>query len=457
MECTFSHPRTTAPQTFGLELELLCIRPNDSLPDEYADILDAIYAAFLHYDIPVSDHNSLSINDGAAPFSQWRIEEEVLSLSPEEALLLPRGYIVEGIELASRKFFHAHEDWRTELATVLHALREVEAQLGVKFLVNESTGLHVHVGYDGEAVPLRTAKNVFLLNTAFERVLDSLHAAPRIAIPSDKEERHHCYPLSFFATKRSHGVGLFERLQYIERIASYEQLGSCFFISADEMGMDEGCTGHNSALNFDNLFPDPENGRHAETLTGTVEFRQHTGTLDWNAIVAWIELTIAIVRFAEMESPGPILDLLAMAVHPGANVAWLCDTLGVPQEVEEYYTAVAAGKLVQPGPEVSGAHSLILPLLSQNWSANAASSSRAAVQLVINEKTAQGMYGHDPVFAPLELPPTVGQGLLGAEIELNLALGVESWGDESLSCAMVSVLGKLARAHERVMRGKYNR
>ena len=403
--------------------------------------------------IPVSDHNSLDINDGMPPFSQWRVEEEVLSLTAEEQRLLPDGWTVEPFELVSRKFYHDQDDWRQKIFTVLNALKELEAH-GVKFITNTRTGFHVHVGFAEDKVPLRAAKNVFLFTTAFESLFDELHAAPRIAIPWATQERHHCYPLSFFAAKCGHGNSIFERLLYIERANSYEQIGAAFFVSEEKMGTGEICTGHNSAVNFDNLFPNEELGRHAETLTGTIEFRQHAGTLDYNAIVAWIETTVGIVGYAEecavsTDAMASFADLLARAAS--GSVGWgelACgEHLLVPREVGEYYAALKNGTLVLPSPQTTNAHAQIVPLISANWARTTADSSCQLVNATIGEKLAHGIYGHDPSLAPFEVKAEIGSKLMAHLKDGAEMMGVEDWGPEDLSLALQWVFGELARGH----------
>ncbi|KAK3670466.1 hypothetical protein LTR78_009707 [Recurvomyces mirabilis] len=43
--------------------------------------------------------------------------------------------------------------------------------------------------------------------------------------------------------------------------------------------IEKGSYGHNSSLNLENLLPDGEESRWAEELKGTIEFRQHKGSL----------------------------------------------------------------------------------------------------------------------------------------------------------------------------------
>lgn len=455
-------------QTFGIELELLCLRPAFLSPDISPSqpgsglIIDAVYDALIRHGVPVSDHNSLDINDSTVPFSQWRVEEEVLTLTPEEKVLLPEGYTVEPLELASRKFTHGHEDWRGEIAKVLMALTELELLYGVKFITNSSAGFHVHVGDSSPSpLPLRTAKNVFLFCTAYEAMIDSLHAVERIAIPWGKQERHHCYPLSFFAAQRGLGDTLFERLQSIEQIVSYEQLGSSFAVSADEMDSDEGCTGHNAAINFDNLFPDEEIGRYAEGLTGTIEFRQHAATLDLQAIVSWVEFTTALVRYCE-EATSTATDTrnfilnLAAAVHPATSLSdhdFFCpDTMfAVPGDVRTYYQSLVSGTLPPSEAFLTAYHTPLLPLLETNAAQRHASTSRAAILSAIATKCAQGSYGHDPELAPFAPPEMMVFSMIEEKEERCIEAGFDLESDEGVSWVLRAAFAALEERHSEVV------
>ena len=79
-------------------------------------------------------------------------------------------------------------------------------------------------------------RNIFQLFTAFERVIDELHASHRIELPAELDPRHPYYPLSFFHTygpnhdplKGTKSSLLFDRLVNIEKASSYEALGALF-------------------------------------------------------------------------------------------------------------------------------------------------------------------------------------------------------------------------------------
>lgn len=462
MDATFN-PNLDLSQTFGIELELLCLRPDTLFSG--TPMCDIVLTALREAGVPVSNHTCMDIGGlTPAPFSEWRVEEEVLELTPEEQALLPAGYSADPIEMVSRKFSHALDNWQGEIAAVLTVLQNLETQCGVKFMTNRSCGFHVHVGQlDGTPLPLRTAKNLYLLTTAFESSLDALHAAHRIAIPWDAKERQHCWPLSFFATKQNHGGNVFERFLHIEHLTSYEELGGCFFLDSEDMAGREECTGHNSAINFDNLFPDEDMGRHQETLTGTIEFRQHAATLDLETICAWVQLTTGMVRFASramQQKPGQFVDLLANALSEEMNIDALLALLDIPDvATNTHYYAVSSGRYVLPAPLLTPAHAPLLPLVAATWAAAAASTSRQAVDAVIEEKASQGVYGNDPNLTAFKLhDKAVEDSWWHMEREKFIAgQYLETWDPEELSRVMAAFFKTLSADYEMALRSARER
>ena len=138
-----------------------------------------------------------------------------MKLNPHQRFALQNGdFDTVGVEVTSRKLFadrdvpvpadrdtartdgHQHtiavDD---EIETVLSALHRAfnnnnnpsppaannnELTKQQLLLVNNTCGLHVHVGNDEDGFPLQTLKNVLSLHTAFERVIDSIHSLHRI-------------------------------------------------------------------------------------------------------------------------------------------------------------------------------------------------------------------------------------------------------------------------------------
>lgn len=140
-------------------------------------------------------------------------------------------------------------------------------------IVNQSCGLHVHVGNRDAGFPLQTLKNIGMLATIFERQIDMIHPEHRLA--SLYAQRVAC---------QFRQMGPFERAQRINAIEELEELIDCYHLRSS--GVREGYM----AYNFLNLVT----GRGLKT----VEFRQHGGSLDPEVIVRWAQLTIAIVIIA---------------------------------------------------------------------------------------------------------------------------------------------------------------
>ncbi|KAI6940041.1 hypothetical protein KC348_g4156 [Hortaea werneckii] len=339
--------------TFGIELEFLCVYAPGSftscVPDatillpQYPDqpvseAGAAIYHALLDASIPATGHESLDedINDPCPPYTRWSVTEDICNLSLTERLHLPPHHRVETVELSSRKLlFHPPCSWQNEIYTILRLLHQLELKTGCRFLTNSSTGLHVHVGHPSpdEKPSLRTAKNLLQLVTAFESRIDLLHAANRIRdpVPEAEEEGgeeggggqilyagpsffHSVNGLTQPPTDSSVGAkvggkaNIFDWLSTIERMDSYSSLASVLKIrDKKRFPMSsyggEGGSGKTSAYNFDNLLSSDEGGgqeEEEEQGTGTIEFRQHCGTLDFLSICAWTGLAVQMFTLEDL-------------------------------------------------------------------------------------------------------------------------------------------------------------
>ncbi|KAK5129132.1 hypothetical protein LTR08_003884 [Meristemomyces frigidus] len=345
--------------TFGIELEFLCVYPSgcfancspESGSDENEEFLQAGPAIFhalrqsgisaTGYDAPDDD---VVMDD--IPHSSWRVEDDVCDLSQREHDVKPHGYEVENVELSSRKFDFFRDDWRSEIQTVLDVLfaLEVNSQ-GCRFVANDSTGFHVHIGNGHEKIPLRTAKNVFQIATAFERCFDLLHAAPRIQCPVSDTQLFLFAPPCYFHANNGLNVQeaglnkpmLFNWLASIEQVGTYQDLGilfrtghSIYFDDADDQ-----TNGHNSAYNFDNLFTSW--ARDEEDLTKTIEFRQHGGTLDYLTIVSWILLTTQLVQYAHIAGDVEMLALCARCVDLSFGLRDVLVAIGCPSDLVAHH------------------------------------------------------------------------------------------------------------------------
>ncbi|KAI7310443.1 hypothetical protein KC340_g10497 [Hortaea werneckii] len=373
--------------TFGIELEFLCVYapgcftscvPDPSIllpqyPDQpVSEAGAAIYHALLTAGIPATGHESLDedINDPSPPYTRWCVTEDICNLSRTERLHLPLHYRVETVELSSRKLaFHPPCAWQNEVYSILRLLHHLEQKTGCRFLTNSTTGLHVHVGLPGpgEKIPLRTAKNVLQLATAFESRIDLLHAASRIKnlVTEDEVQGAILYVgPSFFhsvngltnphltSTGTKGRTNIFGWLSTIERTDSYSSLTSILKIRDPVRfpmyASGDGGSGKVSAYNFDNLLPsdDTDGYENEGEGTGTIEFRQHCGTLDFLSICAWVSVTVQMVWFCTSVGDEEFLGFLSKSVDWRFTLRDLLSAIGVEREVVAHFVDREAGETI---------------------------------------------------------------------------------------------------------------
>ncbi|KAK4896393.1 hypothetical protein LTR27_005605 [Elasticomyces elasticus] len=394
---------TTTPLPFGIELEFLAIFPTSIVwPNpQYSDDISggcgaAIYYALVRAGISATGWQSEDegFQDDAAPYTRWSIETDCLSLSPAEEALLPEGFEMESIELASRIFDFRSSDWLDEIRTLLEVLARLELQTGCRFITNASTGLHVHVGNGANSkVPLHTAKNVLMLLMAFERCFDEIHTANRIGFPEACDLNFSRAPLSFFHTHNDSTADatLFDWLANIAQKSTHHSLGSLFYLpggNAVFTGIVEKRTyGHNSSVNIENLFEDEEMQRYEGQLTGTIEFRQHTGTLDLLDIVAWVSLTVRLVDYSAEVSDTDMLTLCARGVDLSFGLKDVLTAIGCHADLLTHYCEDGTLGLGTIGTAANALPSSKLdPLLAQNEIEQAQRSDPRAVHAIIDTK-----------------------------------------------------------------------
>lgn len=393
--------------TCGIELEFIAIYPEDNFPNPSGETTmgRTLYAALIDANIPATGWEPIDfdIDDDHPTHSRWRVETDVLSLSAEEQYQLPSGWTSEAVELSSRKFSLARDDWEAEIREVLNVLRRLESS-GCRFMTNQSTGLHVHVGNGTQNVPLPIARRVFQLVTAFERCFDELHTVPRVALPDPGTWPHWYYPPSFFHSfVREEGtvvpevfrfVPMFDRLVDIEAVGTYEELAALFRFGSD---WPPAITGHNTAYNFDNLFAEERLDRFERTLTKTIEFRQHTGTLDFLEIVKWVRLACQIVEKCSTIADDHFMDFCFCAADTDFDLSRLLLALGCSGDVIQHF--LGDGPIGHVGPDTNAGFVRIPEVdavLEQNDHECEKRADRDAVRTAIVEKLQSGLYGLNP-------------------------------------------------------------
>jgi hypothetical protein len=295
----------SAGMTFGIELEFIV-----AFPDNYfnftEDAISAISRALVAAGKDSTGHECYDVDAeifcNKPELSQWTVKRELgLFLSDsEQAFINPHETRTCGVEISSRKFSFADmEDWKKELKAVLVVLYEF-SQSGIKILTNATTGFHVHIGFGDETVPLRTAKGVLQFCTAFEDRLDALYATDRIDVDcaaSADNGAHFNAGLTWHFQENKvtdFGPNVFHWLASIEEPTSYQQLGA-FFKNHCDFDLSLVTNAHYATVNLDNLYTEDMSLFMHSKLMGTVEFRQHQGTLILEEIFAQVELMRTIV------------------------------------------------------------------------------------------------------------------------------------------------------------------
>lgn len=418
--------------SFGIELEFVCVYPKGCFVKYVCgereqrvitvSAAQAIYTALLRRGVPVlQDIAESGPSATGLPHSRWSIHwDSSVTLTDAEKSALPEGWQHESIEISSRKFDMKEDGWKQEVATVLDALSGLE-ELGAKMVVNETTGFHVHIGNGNELIPLQTAKNVCSLVTAYSRCFDELHTIPRIAMPDDVGAwlSHHT-PIMWIHLnneRRRLGSNVFHWFASIEKTSTYEELGGLFQIDMQTWhGPDSNLTGHNCAYNFDNLYPhrDHKDGK----VKGTIEFRQHAGTLDFDAVTAWVLLTSQIVRLCDRLVPADFVMVLANSTFPDMSLAHLLSIVCFDNvSPANYYLKQRKGSTdVLDIDELVPSHNQrTAPLLKINKARIESLNDLAKKRELIALQWRQGTYGTHPDLTDINLPPNaIGRYLFGS-------------------------------------------
>ena len=242
----------------------------------------------------------------------WEVDMDD-SIRADGPLSGPQGveYGYVGIELKSPALPYTAES--------LVKIREMCQLLGeFDISVNQSCGLHVHVGNERKGFPLETIKNLCVMTATFERELESLHPPHRIG------NRYTRSIGSLFD-----GISPRDIRRMIKKAETIEDLIKL---------VQKGDKRH--AYNLLHLkSPKDESPISLQTF----EFRQHDATLDADAITKWVELTCGLVdkahRFAVQDHLGVgemDVYMTQMSSLPQLNITKVLKSLGLG-DVASYY------------------------------------------------------------------------------------------------------------------------
>ncbi|KAI0386292.1 putative amidoligase enzyme-domain-containing protein [Hypomontagnella monticulosa] len=342
---------STGPLTFGIELEFL-VAFLDWEPDPHPqeerrllraeDRLSAPRSAIDHELLHVLEpsHNvscrleSSDTHCGTQgvliQYNQWRIDGDG-SLSTDDYFA---GYRFLGREITS-EVMRADEPiaYTEKITDVCRAIRQMRVH------INETAGMHVHVGRGEESFSLLTMKKLATIIWLTEKMLLGLHH------PSRKESIY-CILLRDESLLRIKAADTNSISNNILRIAREERMDE--FIprpaSLEATKTIEELAGLMSA-------PDnPDLSRGAMSFTRflpaapgvgnihTIEFRQMAGSLDPGPIIHWAKVCMAIVDFARLSTAPRYKELIARIIEEEATFTGLdlLSELDLPEE-EQYF------------------------------------------------------------------------------------------------------------------------
>ncbi|MCJ1469795.1 hypothetical protein MMC07_008437 [Pseudocyphellaria aurata] len=215
----------------------------------------------------------------------------------------------------------------------LKQVTEVVELLGFEFdlFVNQSCGLHVHVGNETRGFSMETLKTFASLITVFEKQLNSLH-------PPDRLQNQYAKPLRSAFLKDALPR---DKLLIIDDLEDMTDLIWRFHPVRDDGHRDK-----YMAFNFWNLRKDQ--------AFQTIEFRQHRGTVDPNEIANWVRVVCSLVRMSHADGEG-VRDLIEKRLDsPDYTALDLFVDLNLSDLATFYAPLVARYGNEDPSPDRAG-------------------------------------------------------------------------------------------------------
>ena len=296
--------------TFGIETEFIVAYKPQNFADRVSPELEtSVYNNI----ITILREAGFSVNPFGAKtnYSNWTVDIDFSIKAEPQNVHLPGWMDHEflGVELKSPIFFFS--DRAAAFQQLSAAFQLIQLQYHV--FTNSSCGLHVHVGNRGLGFPRQTLKTFAQMVVVFERQLESLHPRHRLNNP-------HCLApgSNFPSSNLTKNVRLIQQAQSTAAIV--------YQMSCKPEGHRRGFAYNLSNLRDEEVMPKP-----------TIEFRQHEGTLEVEAIAAWVSLACGLVERCYRMTREQVEPMLLEGIrNPSITIADLLVELGM-SNVAEYY------------------------------------------------------------------------------------------------------------------------
>lgn len=343
--------------------------------------------------------------------------------------------------------------YQDEIKSILNTLSEAlntppSGRQGRRSVTNDSCSLHVHVGNGSEGFPLQTVKNLLSICTAFERVIDGMHAASRIGgsnlALTSLDEFSESEASNDMVADGSMFNGVYNK-------ALTEHLMSNAFVTrrnntntpqlksarthypANQMNsndtLKEAASGFHTMAFVEIIQQAPNieslqemmslsskanvNIMHLVVIPGqmvseerpyprfnTIEFRQHAAIAEPREALAWIDFVQTLVKYAHELNDKDVRAVCEyVASNPRFGLADMFEMVGVEQSTQGFYlkrtkeTVETAINNARAEAEQSGAEDPLQATVLELLDERAKDHDPVAVSQVVSEKFKRGGYG----------------------------------------------------------------
>ncbi|KAI9640003.1 hypothetical protein NHQ30_011562 [Ciborinia camelliae] len=215
----------------------------------------------------------------AAMTNKWIIGTDQSIRCPDENI-----YDYHMIEITSPVYYFGEE--------ALSAVTKVWELMNstYKLDINDSMGLHVHVGNGVDAFDGETLRNLWAILWTTGSWIDTIHS-PHRKLSTFCKSFHDCSNILCNIEGQSLENREVEALEWILTRAppTVEE----FLNTIREQVLVDG------AYNFNNLLPSNNTG----SIKRTIEFRQHEATLDAEQVTQWVRLCVGLVKASAAADP----------------------------------------------------------------------------------------------------------------------------------------------------------
>ncbi|CCT73773.1 uncharacterized protein FFB20_01826 [Fusarium fujikuroi] len=297
------------PLSIGLEIEGVALKPVNSaleFPPESEKQLFIIVESLRRAGLSSRVYLPSSTRGAGPDYSIWNVTmdvtvSELTSGSEFENSKFLRRF---GFEIVTPIFRDIQDDaWMAQLHAGLDAVGKA-----VCWKANRSTGLHVHVGREGDTTKysLVEVQKIAMFYCRFEAAIDEFHPAHR----SEENE--------YIMSNRQNPV-----LKDLSISQVYDRIGASSSIE-DVCKLVNHCPGE---TNYDGYHDSRFFKVNFTSLQkhDTIEFRQHEGTVDGKQMIKWIKFITKFVNFAisapmtTITSPGESFEHLRQLIVPPNN------------------------------------------------------------------------------------------------------------------------------------------